>query len=127
MFIPSFSKSIAPLKVPSPPIATTASTLFFLKLSAACFLNFSSKNLSLLLVYKIVPPRLFIFLTSSGSNFIVSQSISPSYPLKIPTTSIPKRTALNTTALIAEFIPGASPPLVKTAIFLISLILFFSS
>ena len=36
------------------------------------------------------------------------------YPLLIPTTSMPLYIAVLTTLLIAAFIPGASPPLVKT-------------
>ena len=42
----------------------------------------------------------------------------PRYPSRIPTTSIPLLSAILVTARIAEFIPGASPPDVKTPIFL---------
>ena len=47
-----------------------------------------------------------------------------SYPLLIPTTSMPLYIAVLTTLLIAAFIPGASPPLVKTPILCISTSVF---
>ncbi len=70
----------------------------------------------------MVPPQEIILLTLRDVMGINSPLINPSYPRSTPTTSIPSKTAFLTTLLIAAFIPGASPPEVKTPIFLI---LFF--
>ena len=51
---------------------------------------------------------------------VISPSNNPLYPLWTPITSIPLLKAVLTTALTAAFIPGASPPLVKIAIFFIT-------
>lgn len=49
----------------------------------------------------------------------MSQSAIQAFPdpLRIPTTSIPMNTAVRTTALMHAFIPGASPPEVKTPLY----------
>src|ERR1051326_9076507 len=49
----------------------------------------------------------------SGRN---CPSISPCQPWSMPSTVIPRSSALRVTARIAAFMPGASPPLVRTAI-----------
>ena len=53
------------------------------------------------------------------SSFTKSALISPCQPLRIPMHSIPQDRAVRTTALTAAFMPGASPPLVRTPIRLI--------
>src|SRR5699024_11653066 len=59
--------------------------------------------------------------TSTAVISIISSLSRPEYPFKIPFILIPRLKPLLTTARIAAFIPGASPPLVKTPIVLISL------
>ena len=60
-----------------------------------------------------------IFETECDCIGTKSPSISPEYPLFTPTTSFLLKIAALTTALIAAFIPGASPPEVNTPIFFI--------
>jgi hypothetical protein len=61
-----------------------------------------------------------MFATEDAFNSVKSPSINPSYPLYIPTTSMWLYAAVLTTALIAAFMPGESPPDVNTPIFFIS-------
>ena len=62
--------------------------------------------------------RLFISMISSSKR--------PAYPLLIPLTLSPFEIPVRTTALIAAFIPGASPPLVSTPIVLTALLIMSS-
>src|SRR5438552_18750896 len=68
-------------------------------------------------VPRIVPPRCVIPRTSLGPSGMSSPSPSrlPN-PRLIPTHSQPRWTALNTTARMTAFSPGASPPPVEIAI-----------
>src|SRR5699024_4126954 len=50
----------------------------------------------------------------------ISSSSRPAYPLIIPLTFSPLLMATRTTARIAAFMPGASPPLVSTPMVLIA-------
>ena len=59
---------------------------------------------------------LMIWLTLEVSMRIKSLLIRPFHPLRMPMQSMPRPRAERTTARMAAFIPGASPPLVKTPI-----------
>ena len=56
-----------------------------------------------------------MFPTEVESIFLKSPLINPSYPATTPVTEIFLYIAVRTTARIQAFIPGASPPEVKTA------------
>jgi len=88
----------------------------FLRFSADFFRPSLVLNSSDLEVPRTVPPRWIIFATCDLSIRKKSPSISPENPLLIPTTSIPSSCAARYTALIAAFIPGASPPDVRIPI-----------
>ena len=70
-------------------------------------------------VYKIVPPKSIMSETLLKFIQIMSEVNNPLKPRRTPKISKPLSTPTRTTALIAAFIPGASPPLVKTPIFLL--------
>ena len=63
-----------------------------------------------------------IWLTLLPVIWTKSLLIRPFQPRRIPTHSMPDPTAVRTTARTAAFMPGASPPLVRTPI----LFIFFS-
>ena len=68
----------------------------------------------------IVPPRCRILPTSRGPSGMKSCLINPAKPCRTPKTSAPWKRARRVTARIAAFMPGASPPLVRSAIRFIS-------
>ena len=72
------------------------------------------------LVPSIVPPRCRIPLTSLEPRAKRLSCRSPVYPCRMPWTSQSLATPVRTTDRMAAFIPGASPPLVSTAIRFIS-------
>ena len=76
-------------------------------------------NSSLRAVYRMVPPRLMMWLTLGPSSRTKSLLIRPVQPRRMPMHSMPLPTAVRTTARTAAFMPGASPPLVRTPIRLI--------
>ena len=120
VLIPSAANFWAPLKDPSPPITMIPSIPCFLQISAPFCWPSGVVNSIQRAVCKIVPPRSIISDTSFASISTISSWRSPAYPLLIPFTFNPFTIASLTTARIAAFIPGASPPLVSTPIVLIS-------
>ena len=82
----------------------------------ASLIPVSSLNSGALEVNKRVPPLDKIPPTSLESRLINSPFIRPKKPLFIPITSFPSKIAVLVIALMAAFIPGASPPDVKIAI-----------
>ena len=64
----------------------------------------------------MVPPFCTISDTLIVSISTISSSNKPAYPRRIPFTFSPLDNPARTTARIAAFIPGASPPLVNTPI-----------
>ena len=73
------------------------------------------------------PAIVSILATSIFLSSLISFSISPWYPLLIPTTSTLFESQVSTIALIQAFIPWQSPPLQSTAIlFIIISFSFFS-
>ena len=66
------------------------------------------------LLLEITPPRSIVSDTSFALMSIISSFNRPLYPFRIPFTFNPLLKPLLTTARIAAFIPGASPPLVRT-------------
>ena len=127
VLIPSVANFCAPLKEPSPPITTNPSIPCFLQMSAAFFCTSGSMNSKHLAVCKIVPPRWMISDTLCASISMISSCKSPAYPRLIPLTFLPLAIACRTTARMAAFIPGASPPLVKTPIVCTSFAIVTSS
>ena len=123
VLMPCFESASAPLYEPSPPITTTPSILCFLQTSAPLAWPSSVTNSEHLAVPKIVPPSSIISDTLLLFISTISSARSPAYPLFIPLTATPLQIAVLTTPLMAAFIPGASPPLVRTPIVLISAIL----
>src|SRR5438093_547728 len=120
---PFFHKARTMPSVPSPPIATRASSRFARKeSSSSCVRSRSSqepsgrctrhlRGLPRFDVPRIVPPRCVMPRTSFGPSGISSASPSrlPN-PRLIPAHSQPRCTALSTTARMSAFRPGASPP-----------------
>ena len=80
-----------------------------------------SMNSSLRAVYSMVPPRWMMSDTLRRSISTRSPLIRPLYPRYTPYTCTPLLKAVRTTARTAAFMPGASPPLVSTASFLIDI------
>src|SRR5439155_1702669 len=64
----------------------------------------------------IVPPRCRMLATPARVSGWSSPASRPAYPRRMPITSSFRPRAWRTTARIAAFIPGASPPLVRTPI-----------
>ena len=100
--------------VPSPPIVTRASTPRSANVrrtrSTPCSWYGSAPEDP-----RIVPPRCRIPWTDAGVSSRTSPSITPRQPLRNPRTSNPCTSiAVRTTARIAAFRPGASPPAVRT-------------
>ena len=119
VFIPcSSSRSIAPVNEPLPPITTSESIPYLSNVDLAFILPSFVLNSRHLADFRNVPPLLTILFTPRALSFTKSSLINPSYPLYTPKHSILLNTADLTTALMAAFIPGASPPDVKTPIFL---------
>ena len=74
-------------------------------------------------VYRMVPPRWMISLTLRSFISSISPLSRPSYPLRMPIILWPLMIPARITARTAAFIPGASPPLVRTPMVLHSVIL----
>jgi len=85
----------------------------------ASFTPSGIRKRSLRAVRRIVPPRRMMPPTEDFVRGIPSPSRSPSYPLRMPITSTPRKIAVRVTARTAAFIPGESPPLDSTAILFI--------
>ena len=97
----------------------SSSTELFFKVWYALFCPSGVWNSGQRAVFSTVPPKLIIPETERWSSNFISSLINPQYPRDTPITSNLLFIAQRTTALIAAFIPGASPPVVKTAIRLI--------
>ena len=115
----SSAKIRAPVREPFPPITISASIASRFNVSNAFFLPAAVSNSLERAVRRIVPPVWMILLTSSVVKRFTSPFIRPSYPRYIPFTLKPLQMALRVTARMAAFIPGASPPEVRTPTHLI--------
>ena len=115
---PRRESSSAPRKVPSPPMATMASRPSILQVVTAFCRPSSDMKSSLRAVKRIVPPRERMCPTLVGVSRVKSALIKPCQPLRMPMHSMPQAAAVRTTARMAGFMPGASPPLVNTPILL---------
>ena len=100
-------------------MATMAFRPSILQVATAFFRPASVMKSSLLAVKSIVPPRERIWPTLVLESFTKSLLIRPCQPLRMPMHSMPLAIAVRTTARTAAFMPGASPPLVRTPILLI--------
>ena len=120
-FIPCSSASFkAPVNEPSPPMTMSASMSLSRRFFAAFERPSGVLNSWERALFRNVPPSARICFTLEDESSIMSFSIMPSYPRKTPKTLLPWYKAVLTTARIAAFIPGASPPEVRTAMLLIS-------
>ena len=126
VLIPCCASLLAPLKEPSPPITTIPSIPCLRQISAPFFWYSSCLNSRQRAVYKIVPPVWIISDTVRLFISKISSSKSPAKPRRIPFTFNPFEIPVRTTARIAAFIPGASPPLVKTPIVFTALLILSS-
>ena len=106
----------APRKVPSPPMATMPSNPSRRQVARALARPDSSINSKLRAVYRMVPPLLMMWLTLEAFICTKSLLIRPFQPRRMPTQPMPRLVAARTTARTAAFMPGASPPLVRTPI-----------
>gem|GEM_PF-5428721 len=95
----------------------------FFKLATAIFLTSSSLNSGKRADPMTVPPLEIISDAKFTSTSSIQLLTSPLYPSRTTYGLIPFAAAVFITALIAAFIPGASPPDVKTPIFFIIYIL----
>ena len=107
-------------------MTTIPSILCFFTFSYAFLRPLTVLNSSDLAEYNIVPPLFIIPLTLLVFKDLISSFIRPWYPLETPKQSILLYAQVRTTALRAVFMPGESPPDVKTAIFLTFILLKFS-
>ena len=64
----------------------------------------------------MVPPLLMMWLTLEEFRVTKSLLIRPFQPRRMPMQPMPRLDEARTTARTAAFIPGASPPLVRTPI-----------
>ena len=119
-FTPIEESLVATPSVSSPPIATTAPTLRFLRLRMtmsgpfAGFLNGLVRE-----VPRMVPPRCSVPLVASRvSRKCIGGSSRPRHPSRMPITSRPCCSPRRTTARITALRPGQSPPPVRTATFM---------
>src|SRR5450830_2051384 len=109
----------APICEPFPPITTSPSTPRALRTPSACSRPSDVLNASHRALPRIVPPCWMIPPTSRGPSGVNSPPRSPAKPCRTPQTLHPSARPARTTARIAAFMPGASPPLVRTAMLLI--------
>ncbi len=115
---PSSCSASPPERLPPPPIKTNASAPASRNASMAlCLPSSPSSNSEERPVPRAVPPRCTKPQSSLRSTGRSSPSSSPKYPSSTTTTSQPRENAACATARTAAFIPGATPPLVNTAIF----------
>src|SRR5262249_35952397 len=106
-----------PVCEPLPPITTSASTPRAARLARARARPWASLNSGLRALQRTVPPCWMMPPTSRAARRSMAPDTSPAKPLRTPNTSQPLASAPRVTARTAAFIPGASPPLVRTAIF----------
>src|SRR5450759_4395383 len=90
-----------------------------LRTPSACSTPTAVLNASQRALPRIVPPCWMMPPTSRGPSGESSPPRSPAKPWRTPKTLQPCANAARTTARIAAFMPGASPPLVRTAMLLI--------
>ncbi len=117
---PRLDSSQLPACEPFPPMTTRASMpasfiALILRICPSSVLNSGQRALP-----RIVPPLCSTPPTSRGPSSWNFPLMRPSYPPRTPYTSHPNDRPVRVTARIAAFIPGASPPLVRTAILFIS-------
>src|SRR5664280_280596 len=90
-----------------------------LRTPSACSRPTAVLNASQRALPRIVPPCWMMPPTSRGPSGESSPPRSPAKPWRTPKTLQPCAIPARTTARIAAFMPGASPPLVRTAMLLI--------
>src|ERR1039458_3654350 len=90
-----------------------------LRTPSACSRPTAVLNASQRALPRIVPPCWMMPPTSRGPSGESSPPRSPAKPCRTPQTLHPSAIPARTTARIAAFMPGASPPLVRTAMLLI--------
>ena len=113
---PNCESSYAPACVPLPPMMTSASILSSSKFRSARARPSGVLNSCERALPRNVPPNWMTPPTSRARSRTRLPKIRPSYPSRTPNIFISLSHPARTTARIAAFIPGASPPLVKTAI-----------
>ncbi len=111
---PALESSLAPFNVPSPPKTIKPSMEKTSRTFKAFLKPFSVLNSSDLAERSMVPPLCIISATEERFISNISPLIKPLYPCLIPITLKLLYIPVLTTALMAAFIPGASPPLVNT-------------
>src|ERR687895_1550265 len=114
---PSFSSAPEPVCEPLPPMTTSASTPRLARFASALARPERSLNSGLRALPSTVPPCCTMPPTSRALRGSRALATRPAKPLRTPNTSQPWASAPRVTARTAAFMPGASPPLVKTAIF----------
>src|ERR1035437_3682380 len=112
---PAFASMFAPICEPFPPITTSPATPRALRTPSACSRPSGVLNASHRALPRIVPPCWMIPPTSRGPSGTSSPPRRPAKPWRTPETVHPCAMPARTTARIAAFMPGASPPLVRTA------------
>ena len=117
--IPLRDSACAPRKLPSPPHTIRPSSPMYCALSAACCRPSSVSISRQRAVYSMVPPFEMMPSTLRAPNSTMSPLISPRYPRRMPRQEMPYAAVVRTTARTTAFMPGASPPLVRTPILLI--------
>ncbi|MPM67503.1 hypothetical protein SDC9_114426 [bioreactor metagenome] len=112
----SWRRVSAPVRDPSPPTTASRSIPLRTRLRAAARRPSRSRNSWQRAVPITVPPRCMMPETSSHSSATMSSPplTAPCHPSRTAKTSAPAASAERTTARIAGFMPGASPPLVRT-------------
>src|SRR5215217_7657033 len=116
-FTPASTSAFALVRLPPPPMTTRPSTPASSSFRAARSCPSGSLTSLERPVPSTVPPRCMSppsWLLSTGRR---RSSRIPSKPSSIPTTSQPREKAACATARTAAFMPGATPPAVRTAIF----------
>src|SRR5262245_20285399 len=98
-------------------MTTRASTLRFFRFASARARPAGSANSGQRALPSTVPPDWMMPPTLRAWNASKRSSRRPEYPFRTPNTSQPCARAPRVTARTAAFMPGASPPLVRTAIF----------
>ena len=111
---PKAPRRSATPRVSSPPTATSASTPRAARLSRTCSGPPSTVKGLVRDVPRIVPPWARMSRQRATSSSTCSSSMTPFQPSRKPITSSPcERWAVSTTARIAAFSPGQSPPPVR--------------
>src|SRR3954471_5413506 len=116
---PSFASAWEPVCEPLPPMTTSASIPFLLRLERAFERPSGCVNFGERALPSMVPPCCTMPPTSraaSGRRGAGTRPrLAPAEPLCTPNPPPPLASAPRVTARTAAFIPGASPPLVRTA------------